>query len=75
MLLEDLRTFGAPISYCKKSKSYYYTEKGQFSFRFKKETLPEEIGREADPVATKRILARLMAYDIPVYSDIIMMML
>ena len=34
--LEVMRSLGAPIEYCKLTKTYYYTEKGSFNIRFKK---------------------------------------
>ena len=34
--LDLMRDLGAPISYCKKRETYYYTEKGRFDIRFNK---------------------------------------
>ncbi len=34
--LDRMRFLGAPITYCKLNKTYYYTEKGGFDIRFKK---------------------------------------
>lgn len=34
--LDLMRALDAPISYCKKCKSYYYTEPGEFNMHFKK---------------------------------------
>jgi len=34
--LEVMKDLGAPICYCKKSKTYFYSEKGSISVRFKK---------------------------------------
>ncbi|MXV50387.1 HTH domain-containing protein [Pedobacter sp. HMF7647] len=39
-LLEEMKELGAPISYCKLRRSYYYTEEGRFYAGFKKSVSP-----------------------------------
>ncbi|MDB5011808.1 MAG: hypothetical protein JWQ25_10 [Daejeonella sp.] len=34
--LDTMRALGAPIDYCKLTRTYYYTEEGEFKIRFKK---------------------------------------
>ena len=73
--LETMRALGAPISYSKRNRSYFYTEQVEFCLKFrKKESKQTEPKREPDPATTKRTMSKLIAYDIPICSDVIMML-
>jgi hypothetical protein len=73
--LDAMKALGAPIGYSKRNQSYYYKEKGEFCLKFRKETpIEEEECPDEDPYTVKKTMSRLIAYDIPICSDLIMML-
>ena len=56
--LDVMKDLGAPIFYCKTRKSYYYSEKGHFSIRFKKagEKNTFAMSEEHDVSLVKRLI-------------------
>ncbi|WP_423147018.1 hypothetical protein [Rubrolithibacter danxiaensis] len=72
--LDVMRALGADIKYCKTSKSYLYTNDGSFSVRFQKVVEDKGTEPEESPDEIKRIIARLIEADIPMYSDVMMLL-
>lgn len=54
-----LKEHGAPIMFCRKRGSYYYTEDGRFYFCFLKKNLSQKV--EAGGGQTKKILIKRIA--------------
>ena len=46
--LDLMKELGAPISYCKRTESYYYKEQGGFQIRFKRQDRPRLNLSDAD---------------------------
>lgn len=69
-----MRDLGAPIAYCKDRKSYIYTKSGKFPVRFQFDAAEEVQEEMSDVVSVKKTISRIIASDIPITSDIILML-
>lgn len=67
-----MKNLGAPISYCKQLKTYYYIDQGGFNVRFKRETSQEKPQIHSD-LELKGMVVEMAKYDINFGSDMILM--